>query len=114
MKKISLAVALFVLPVLASAEELSNIKKLVIAIGDIIELLIPIVFALALLYFFWGLGRYILGTGQGKEDGKSIMVWGIVGLFLMASVWGIVKFIGDALGVGTNTTVTTPSVKIDK
>jgi len=113
MKKIGLSIAVSMLPMVAfAAGDLGNVKSLIKNIGEIISLLIPIVFALALLYFFWGLAKYILSGGEDKEAGKKIMIWGIVALFVMASVWGIVKFMGEALGLNSGATVTPPSVQL--
>jgi len=64
--------------------------------------LIPLAFALCLLYFFWGVAKYIRkGAGSEKEagEGKHIMIWGIVGLFVVSCVWGIVFFIRSELGI---------------
>ena len=64
--------------------------------------LIPLAFALCLLYFFWGVFKYVK-TGAGSEDaakeGKQVMVWGIVGLFVAFSVWGIISFIQTELTI---------------
>ncbi len=67
---------------------------------DIVSnILIPIVFTLALLFFFYGIVRYIWSEGNNKEEGKRIMIWGIVALFVMSSVWGLVAFLqGELLG----------------
>lgn len=80
---------------------LSNLNQLARAIGDIIEILIPIAAALALLYFFWGLAQFILAAGdeEKRKAGKKIMLWGIVALFVIASIWGIVNFITDSFGI---------------
>ena len=66
-------------------------------------------FALALLFFLWGLAKYIFAAGneEAKESGKRIMIWGIIALFIMASVWGIVAFLQDLFGV-TDTSITVP------
>jgi TM2 domain-containing membrane protein YozV len=63
-----------------------------------------LVVALALLYFFWGLARFILNAGGGKEqeEAKAIMLWGIIALFVMISVWGIVRLLGETLLKGVN------------
>ncbi|MEK7642787.1 MAG: hypothetical protein AAB392_03245 [Patescibacteria group bacterium] len=61
--------------------------------------LIPIAFALCLLYFFWGVAKYIKSEGEGKAEGRSIMLWGIVGLFVASSIWGIVIFIQKELNL---------------
>ncbi len=118
MKKYFLAVSLIVLPVIVLAADsngyLSDLKSIVSSIGRIIGLLIPIVFALALLYFFWGLAKYILASGEGKEEGRNTMIWGVVALFVMASIWGIVSFIQKAFGVTNNADATVPTVVIPK
>jgi hypothetical protein len=72
------------------------------AFGIVTDTLIPLAFALCLFYFFWGVAKYIR-TGAGSEDaakeGKQIMIWGIVGLFVAFSVWGIISFIQKDLGI---------------
>lgn len=64
------------------------------------DILIPLAFALCLFYFFWGVVKYI-GTGaeKGIEEGKNIMIYGIVGLFVAFSIWGIISFIQSQLGL---------------
>src|SRR3989344_3069320 len=59
-----------------------------------IEILIPIIATLALLAFFWGAGKFILKAGDVKEieNGKKLLIWGLVALFVMASIWGILRF----------------------
>ncbi len=111
MKKTLSALAVAAVPALASAQQLDNIEQLIVSVSNIINLLVPIVFTLALLYFFWGLANYILKAGEEKEEGKNIMIWGIVALFVMASVWGIVGFIQTALDVdeGSAPTVQLPN-----
>ncbi len=98
MKKLTLTVGALVLP-LVSFAALGNIDGLITDIGNIINKVIPILFALALLVFFWGLVRYIFAGPEKKDEAKSLMIWGIVILFVMASVWGLVRFIGSAVGV---------------
>lgn len=85
-------------PLLASA---AGIMDFVDAAQRIIgNVLIPLAFALCLLYFFWGVAKYIRSASPGnKEEGKSVMIWGIVGLFVAASIWGIVALIRSELGV---------------
>ncbi len=121
MKKLIASCALGVafLPAFAFAqtvgEGLTNVQTIVNKIGDIVELLIPIVFAIALLVFFWGLVKFILSAGDedAKETGKRIMIWGIIALFVMSAVWGLVRLLASTLGINTNdTTITPPSVNI--
>ncbi len=75
----------------------ANAQTILDEISRLIGLATPIVVALALLYFFWGLANYILNSGDDKkkDEGKRIMIWGIIALFVMVSVWGIVNVIQD-------------------
>lgn len=101
-------------PFLASAQSLSNVSTLLASIGKLINTALPIVVGLALLGFFWGLAMFIFGANDEdkRKEGRSIMIWGVVALFVMVAVWGLVNFIGSAVGVtpGTAGTPTIPTV----
>lgn len=71
--------------------------------------LIPLIFAVALLVFIWGMFTYfILGGGdEGKrEQGKSLMLWAIIGFVLMIIIFAIVNLLAGGLltGLGTQNT----------
>lgn len=102
MKKF-LAIALMLSPNLAFAEGLSNFGQLVNYILGFINLLMPVVGGLALLAFFWGLAQFISKSGDaaGRADGKSLMIWGVVALFIMVSFLGIITIAKSNLGLDT-------------
>ena len=98
--KISMLIgASLLLPMFAFAQQLGNLDTLVVSIGNIINKVIPIMFAIALLGFFYGIIMYIFGSEESKVSAKKTMIWGVVALFVMASVWGLVRSIGTALNV---------------
>jgi hypothetical protein len=78
---------------------LGKTTDLLDALSELVEIAIPIVFALALLLFFWGVAKYILSAGTEKDEGKKIMVWGVVALFVMSSIWGLTTFIRNELAI---------------
>jgi divalent metal cation (Fe/Co/Zn/Cd) transporter len=43
-----------------------------------------------------------------KEHGKNLMLWGLIGFFVMISVWGLVGIFTGSILV-TNTPPTTPT-----
>jgi hypothetical protein len=102
------------LPGAVAHAQLGRVEDIVDSIGNIVDLLTPIVVGIALLAFFWGLAKYIFSAGNedAKDAGKRIMIGGIIALFVMISVWGIVRFIGEALGIEEGGTVTPPSVNL--
>jgi len=92
-------------PVLAFAQapgNLQNVNNFLTSIGRLIGTALPIVIGLALLGFFWGLARFILKGADptAQKSAKNMMIWSIVALFIMVSVWGLVNFLGSTLGVG--------------
>jgi hypothetical protein len=75
---------------------ISNFKTVII--NPIISLL----FVLAFAYFLWGLVEFIwkAGSETEREKGKSHMIWGVTGLFIMLGVMGIINLLLDTFGIG--------------
>lgn len=110
MKKVILAAALLS-PAVAFAQTLGNLETLLRSIGRLIDIALPIIVAIALLAFFWGLVKFIFaGADEDKAAGKRLMIWGIVALFVMVSVWGLVRFVGGALSIEQGGTINLPEV----
>jgi ribose/xylose/arabinose/galactoside ABC-type transport system permease subunit len=103
---------ILLLPTVVAAEVLSKTRGILESGSDIItKLVIPIVFTLAVLFFFYGVTKYIWSEGDKKEDGRKVMVWGVVALFVMSSVWGLVAFIRkELLGNSTPTNMKIPTI----
>ena len=66
--------------------------------------IIPLMAAIAFLAFVWGVAKYIKSAGSEKvsKDSKNLLIWGIVGLFVMVTIWGIVSFLKSDLGFGSD------------
>lgn len=90
-------------PSIAFAQNLGGVNTLLDSISRLVDGASPVVVGLALLGFFWGLMKFIFAAGNedSKADGKKIMIMGIIALFVMVAVWGLVGFIADNLGVQT-------------
>jgi hypothetical protein len=108
MKKIIplLVVSLLSLPGIAFAatvpsRTLEDIIAIVIGIFN--NYLNPILFALALLAFFWGLALFILQAGNEKKraEGRYIMTWGVIALFVMLTVVGLIKMLQATFSIDT-------------
>ncbi len=69
--------------------------------GLIINPLIILLFALATLYFIYGVVQF-LANGDNEEKktaGKNHMLWGIVGIAIMISVWGILNIVMNTFNI---------------
>ena len=71
-----------------------------IFISNIVNPIIYFLFAVALLYFLYGVLLFIIHADDETEraTGKRHMFWGIVGLFIMVSVYGILGLILGTVG----------------
>jgi uncharacterized membrane protein len=103
MKKLTfialLALAMF--PSVAFAQaRFGGIREFITSAGQLVKLAIPVVAGIALLVFFWGLVKFIYASSaEGKSEGKNFMLWGIIALFVMIAVWGLVYFIIEQLNL---------------
>lgn len=67
----------------------------------VITNMISVVVTLAFLFFTWGVVKYIWSAGNEdkKAEGKRIMVWGIIALFVITSIVGIITFVSGAFNI---------------
>jgi len=100
---------------IANATGIDPTRSLISRISGWVNALVPIAIALALVAFFYGLAKFIFNnaSSDAKDDGKRIMIWGVVALFVMVSVWGLVSFIQRSTGVngGAVTPITIPEIR---
>lgn len=83
----------------ASNPKFNDLVDYVVCIVNIS--VIPLIFGLALVFFVYGVMQYVLNEAdEGKrEKGKTFMVWGIIALTVMVSVWGLVAILGGTFGL---------------
>lgn len=69
------------------------------AITEIVNPLIVFFFALAIITFLWGMFEFVAGSENEEKlsTGKRHMIWGIVGIFIMFSVFGIMRVICNTI-----------------
>jgi len=67
----------------------------------IVNPLILLMFAVAMVVFVWGIVQFISSEerGEGRQKGKRNLLYGIIGLFIMVSVFGIIRIIGATFGL---------------
>lgn len=63
---------------------------------------IPGIFLLAFVVFLWGVFKFIRSSSDtDKQDSKQFIFMGLIGLFVMVGVWGIIKILTTTLGVSS-------------
>lgn len=111
MKKLFIAICALIFPVFASAQYLSeirNVNNLATRLLGIGNLIIYFLISLALIYITWNIVHYFIrpAGGDRKEAGMNIL-WGIIGLFVIVSIWGLVNLL-------VNTFYTNPNIPKDR
>jgi uncharacterized membrane protein YidH (DUF202 family) len=73
------------------------------AANTLINRLIPFIIALTVLVFLWGVFKFVISNdAEARKEARSYMVWGIVSLFIMVSVWGLVNILVRTFSLNTN------------
>ncbi len=105
MKKI-IALIAFAIPAIASAQALSpitnvnNLSTRLLGIGNIITYILV---AAAVLFIVYNVVKYFIKpAGEDRSKAGLDAVYGIIGLFIIVSIWGLVNIL-------TNTFKTTPT-----
>lgn len=65
--------------------------------SSIFNPLITLMIAVAVVFFIYGVVEFIgaANNEEARTKGKQHMVWGIIGLFIMVSVWGIMNVLNN-------------------
>lgn len=61
--------------------------------NTILRPFISVLIIFAAIVFIWGLIKFIWSAGDTKKsaEGKQLMLWGIIGLFVIVAMWGLVE-----------------------
>lgn len=67
--------------------------------------IVPLIFAIALLTFVWGVYEYFIAGGADEEkrkQGRNFIMYGLIGFFVMISVWGLVNLLLGTFALDNN------------
>lgn len=95
----------------------ASIGSLVNAVNKVvINPFIILLFACALVVFVWGVAKYLLNpeSEEIRKESKSHMMWGVIGMFIMVSVFAIMRIILNTLGEKKIKIQNTGEVQIDR
>lgn len=91
---------------------LGTIEGIICKIGDILDIIIPILIVLGVVYFVWGVVTYFIsGDEEAKKKGRDRIIYGIIGLVVIVAMWGLVGIVKNTFGlnnVGTQIPNLTP------
>ena len=99
MKKIITGAVLAFMPLFVFAQ--TSIFTWLGTLKNILDILIPILVTAALVYFIYGVVRYVISSdSDDKEKARSVITRGVLGLFIIVSIWGLVGIIQTTTSTG--------------
>lgn len=71
----------------------------------LIDPAVRVIFTLGFFFFLWGFVEFLwkLKDGQVDENGKNHMVYGLIGMLIMVSVYGIISLVMNTFGIDPST-----------
>ena len=94
-------------PVLALAQQAGNFNAnqglggFLTSLKSLMNLIVPILIGIAVIAFLYGVLKFVFNAGneEARKTGRDVMIWGIVGIVVMVSVWGLVGSLQTTFGL---------------
>lgn len=93
MRHLLLFSAYFVPALAFAAAGLEGIMETILGLLDVATVLIV---ALSVVYFLYGIFKYVAAdSDENRSAGRAVMIHGIIAIFVMVSVWGLVNVLSE-------------------
>ena len=103
MKKLIASIAVLVPSVALAQQPITNVNGLTTKLTSIGNTLIGILISLAVIWIIWEVVQFVIHSSdpaKRSEVGKGIL-WGVVGLFVILSIWGLVNILTGTFSTNT-------------
>lgn len=103
-------VVLIAIPLVTFGAE--GLEGLIDKINNVLKAVVPLLIALAVVFFLWGVLKFVTAGGdeEKRAQGRDTMIYGIIAIFVMVSVWGLVKILEDTFKVGNKPVPAVPKL----
>ncbi len=82
-------------------------------VGIINGILVPLLIAVAFIVFLWGVYNYFIAGAANpdkRQEGTQFVLYGVIGLVIIFSVWGLVQIFQGTLGLSAGTMPAYPTL----
>jgi len=86
---------------------LTNISSVIVRLNGIINLFIPFLIGLAVFLIIYGIFGYISKAAdeEKRKEAKDFIMWGIIAVFIMISIWGLINILVKSFKTDTSTAI---------
>lgn len=107
----STAFGALALPALASAATLTDT---LVFFSTFLNGVIGLFITLAIVVFFWGLIRYLWSMStEDAHESLKLMFWGVIAIFVMVSIWGIIRLLQSTLKVTSTDPIIPKGIQVN-
>lgn len=106
-KKLILISSLFLVASTGFADD--GISGFIATLNSLFSQFYSLIFVIIGVAFAWGVLQYIFGD-KDKEKLKNALIWPVIALIILMSVWGIVKIVQQTLGVEGEQQISAPKL----
>lgn len=92
--------------------ERGTIGYIICRISVLINTIVPILIVLGVVYFIYGVITYVISKDEeAKTRGRSAMIYGLIGLMVIVSIWGLVAILRKTFGVDDSENIQIPCIE---
>jgi hypothetical protein len=101
------------LPMVVAAQNTAQGLLGTLALANrILNGLVGLFVLVAIIAFFYGLIRWLFSaSSETKGEALAIMFYGVIAIFVMVSIWGIIRLLQNTFGVTQNTSITPDGIR---
>lgn len=89
---------------------ITTIQGMLCKAAEILNAVLPVLIALGVVYFVWGVITYMVGDDEeAKKKGRDRIIFGIIGLAVIIAVWGLVAILKNTFGLGNVQNINFPT-----
>jgi len=92
-----------------------DISFVLCKIAQLLNTIVPILIALAVVYFIWGVVSFVIAKEEeAKTAGRDKIIYGLIGLVVIVSIWGLVSILKNTFGLSSssNGTIQIPCIPV--
>ncbi|OGI78683.1 hypothetical protein A3F19_01840 [Candidatus Nomurabacteria bacterium RIFCSPHIGHO2_12_FULL_37_29] len=83
----------------------TGLGGLLCKLNELLNSIIPVLLALGVVYFVWGVVQYVIANEEEvKKKGRERIIYGIIGLAIIVSLWGLVNIVVTTFNLDSNNT----------
>ena len=116
-KSIGIVSGAILTPFIASAAVFTppatNVGSLATWLSQIFNVATTLILSAAVVFFLFGVFQFVMSAGDedARKEGRSHIIYGLIGIAVMVSVWGLVNFFTNSLGATSNIPIAAPTVQ---